>query len=56
MKKEKKGIKHIYISVDTWEALAITKAILRHRSFDQTIKFLIKYYREHEKAKEMGSK
>ena len=47
----KEAKKTLKISLETWKMLSIVKAHLYHRSFDQTIRFLIRYYREHEKQR-----
>ena len=38
--------KTITTSYEAWKALSILKALLNHRSLDQTIRFLIKYCHE----------
>ena len=44
--------KHVKVSLETWKALTIIKALHNFRTYDQVIQFLIKFYRQHKEKKQ----
>lgn len=49
--KSKPDKKHVKVSLETWKALTILKALHNFRTYDQVIQFLLKFYHQHKEKK-----